>query len=91
MFIADGAVAALFTLFTSSLRCSERFILIGCDRGIAFKSDLCGNDEIGLIARRTLDGKGTGFDSTIGSELGLACPSATAQVSDLFCRALSFD
>lgn len=84
MFIADGAVAAVFTLFTSSFRCSERFILIGCDLGIEFESDFCGNDEIGLSARRTLDGKGTGLDSAIGSELGLVCPSAIAQVGDPF-------
>lgn len=70
MLMADGAVAAaLFTLF-ASLRASDRFILIGCERGIAFEVLFCGN-EAGLIARRTLDGNGTGLGSEIFNVLGL--------------------
>lgn len=81
--MADGAVAAaLFTLFGSLLlRWSERFMLIGCERGIAFEVLFCGN-EAGLIARRTLDGNGTGFGSDIFKLLGLDCVSAVVQVGE---------
>lgn len=44
-------------------------MLIGCERGIAFDVLFCGNDT-GFIARRTLDGNGTGFGSDIFKLLG---------------------
>lgn len=81
--MADGAVAAaLFTLFGSLLlRWSDRFILIGWERGIAFVVLFCGNDA-GFIARRTLDGNGTGFGSEIFKVLGLDCVSAVVHVGE---------
>lgn len=56
-------------------------MLIGCDRGIAFEVLFCGN-EAGLIARRTLDGNGTGFGSDIFKLLGLDCVSAVVHVGE---------
>lgn len=54
---------------------------MGCERGIAFDVLFCGN-EAGLIARRTLDGNGTGFGSEIFNVLGLVCVSAVVHVGE---------
>lgn len=79
--MADGAVAAvLFTLVVSLLfRWSDRFMLIGCERGMAFDVLFWGNDEAGLIARRTFVGNGTGFGSEIFNVLG-RCDCISAAV-----------
>lgn len=78
MSTADGTVAgAVFAIFVVLLfRWSERFMLMGCERGIAFDMDLGGEANGGRDNRRTLDGSGTGFGSDIGNVLGrggLAC------------------
>lgn len=56
-------------------------MLIGCERGIAFEVLFCGNDA-GLIARRTLDGNGTGFGSEIFKLLGRVCVSVVVHVGE---------
>lgn len=56
-------------------------MLMGCERGIAFEVLFCGRDD-GFIARRTLDGKGTGFGSDIFKLLGLFCASVVVHVGE---------
>lgn len=57
-------------------------MLIGCDRGIEFVAHFCGSDDAGRMARRTLDGNGTGFGSEIFNVLGLDCVSAVVHVGE---------